>query len=613
MANNNNPPRPHGGPTGMRVVSKPKNFKKSIARLFGEMRGYYIIVSVALTLAIGGTLLSIFGPKIAYKMQEIFAVSQKAGLPIDMSKISEYGIWLIILYSVSFVCSYIQGFIMSSVTAVITKRMRSQISSKINRLPLRYFDNNSYGDTLSRITNDVDTIGQTLNNSLSSMITSITMLIGVPIMMFTIDWKLTLIVLVTLPVSMILVMIIVKASQKYFKRQQDSLGEINGHIEESYSGHSVIKVFNYQDKSNEKFDKINGELYTSSIKSQFFSGLMMPVMNFVGNLGYAVVCIIGAISAINSGSLASVAAIPVFLIYIRLFNQPLQQIASVASTLQSTAAASERVFDFLDEEEQSAERENLQILDKVKGQVEFRDVSFGYTKDKEIIHKFSCMAKPGQKVAIVGPTGAGKTTIVNLLMRFYDVDSGDILIDGISIKDMSRSYVRSLFGMVLQDAWLFDGTIRENIAYGKQDATDEEIKRAGELANIDHYVSTLPNGYDMVLDEDSSLSQGQRQLLTIARATVQNTPMLILDEATSAVDTRTEVLLQEAMDRLMKGRTSFVIAHRLSTIKNADLILVMKNGNIVEQGTHNELLAKDGFYADLYNSQFSKAKSEVIE
>ncbi len=599
-------------PMGMQVGAKPKHFFRSIKKLFKQVKTYYILICVSMVLAIAGTLFNIFGPRIAFKLQEIFAGFERFGVPIDFAKITEYGIWLIILYILSTACSYIQGFIMSGVTAGVTQKLRSDISCKINRMPLKYFDSNSYGDTLSRVTNDVDVIGQTLSDSLSGLITSITMLIGVPIMMFTINWKLTLIVIATLPVSMFLVLMIVKFSQKYFKRQQDKLGEINGHIEEIYSAHTVVKVFNGEKNAEEKFDKINKELYKNSFMSQFLSGLMMPVMNFVGNLGYALVCVVGAIGAITTGSMASVAAIPIFLIYIKLFNQPLQQIASIAATLQSTAAASERVFEFLEEEEQENEYEKVKTLDKVRGEVEFRNVNFGYTESKEVIHDFSAIAKPGQKIAIVGPTGAGKTTIVNLLMRFYETGSGDILVDGVSTKDMKREYVRSLFGMVLQDTWLFEGTIRDNLAFGRTDATNEEIEQSCALANVDHYIKTLPNGYDMVLSEDSSLSQGQRQLMTIARAMVQNSPMLILDEATSSVDTRTEVLIQEAMDRLMKGRTSFVIAHRLSTIKNADLILVMKNGNIIEQGTHKELMAQNGFYSELYNSQFSKQNAEII-
>jgi ATP-binding cassette subfamily B protein len=488
------------------------------------------------------------------------------------------------------------------VTARISKKMRTQIADKINVLPLKYFDRNSYGDVLSRVTNDVDTIGQTLNQSLSSMITSVTMVIGVIIMMFTISWELTLVNLVSLPLSIILLTLIVKASQKFFKRQQEALGAMDGHIEEIYSAHNIVKVFNGDKKALKQFDEINDKLYKSAYQSQFLSGLMIPVMTFIGNLNYVFICVIGGSMALEDP--VFIASIVAFITYVRQFNQPLSQIATITNTLQSTAAAAERVFEFLNEPEQEKEDDKYITLGHVEGNVEFKDVSFGYD-EAEIIHDFNCKVTSGQKIAIVGPTGAGKTTLVNLLMRFYEIKEGSITIDGVSTKDMKREYVRSLFGMVLQDTWMFEGTIRENLKFGRPDATDEEMIEACQTANIDHFIKALPNSYSMVLAEDSNISQGQRQLLSIARAMLQNAPMLILDEATSSVDTRTEMLIQEAMDRLMQGRTSFVIAHRLSTIKNADMILVINNGRIVEMGKHDELMAQNGFYNELYNSQFS--------
>ena len=475
-------------------------------------------------------------------------------------------------------------------------------------MPLNYFDRNSYGDVMSRLTNDVDTVGRTLDNTLANLITSITMIIAIPVIMFTISWQLTLVALCEIPVAFLVVSLIVKFNQKYFVKQQKSLGEMNGHIEEIYSAHNVVKAFNGEQKSYQQFEVINKELKKSGMKAQFYSGLMMPVINFVGNLVYIGICLMGAYLAIKNNDYLFATSIITFMTYIKLFNQPLGQLGSISGTLQQTAAAAERVFEFLEEEEQENEDHKTKTIENVKGLVEFSHVDFGYTPEKQIIHDFSFKAKPGQKIAIVGPTGAGKTTLVNLLMRFYEVNDGEIKIDGISTKDMNRSYVRSLFGMVLQDTWLFEGTIKENIAYGNPKATDHEIIEACKMANVHHFIKTQPNGYDMVLNEDCSISAGQKQLLTIARAMVQNAPMLILDEATSSVDTRTEVLIQTAMDRLTKGRTSFVIAHRLSTIKNADKIIVMKDGSIVEVGTHKELLEKKGFYADLYYSQFENGE-----
>ena len=491
---------------------------------------------------------------------------------------------------------------MSGVTAKITQRYRTLISEKINKLPLKYFDNSSYGDILSRVTNDVSTIGQTLNESISNVITCVTMFVGSLVMMFVNSWQLTLITLCALPISMGLVLILVKFSQKYFVKQQKSLGELNGIVEENYSAHNIVKTFNAEQKAQNDFEKVNKGLKTSAFMSQFISGTMYPTMNFINNLAYTIVCVVGGIMAISDPLFA--VTVVAFVEYMRIFNQQISQISQISSTLQSGAAATERVIEFLSEEEQPIETGDKVTLENVNGLVEFKNVSFGYTKDKQIIKNFSAKILPGQKVAIVGPTGAGKTTLVNLLMRFYEIDSGEITIDGVSTKDMSREYVRSLFGMVLQDTWIFDGTIRENVSFGTKGLTNEQIEHACSFAHIDHFIRSLPGGYDMVLDETANISQGQRQLLTIARAMVNNAPMLILDEATSSVDTRTEQQIQKAMDTLTKGRTSFVIAHRLSTIKNADQILVMKDWNIVEQGTHQELLAKGGVYADLYNSQF---------
>lgn len=609
--NQTNSPKMNGHGGNMSSGEKAKNFKKSIKQLLIHLKPYWLPIIIALIFACVGTAFSILGPKILSKITEEIILGLAPDASINFIKITTIGIWLIILYCISVIFSFTQNFIMSKVTAKISKGLREDISKKINKLPLKYFDTKSNGDILSRVTNDVDTISQTLSQSLSQMISSITMLIGIIVMMFTISWELTLVALISVPISTALVMIFVKISQKHFRNQQNALGEMNGHIEESYTAHNVIKVFNGEEKAEEKFDIINDKLYKSGYKAQFFSGLMMPIMNFVGNISYVVICIIGGSMALKD--ITFIASIVAFIQYIRQFNQPIAQVASIAGTLQSTAAAAERVFEFLNEEELSDESNKTATIKNFKGKVEFKNVCFGYSPEKEIIHNFSETALPGQKVAIVGPTGAGKTTLVNLLMRFYEVSSGEILIDGVPISDMKRSYVRNLFGMVLQDTWLFEGTIRENIAYGKPDATDEEIFKACEAANIDHFIKTQPKSYNMVLDEEANLSQGQKQLLTIARAMVENAPMLILDEATSSVDTRTEELIQEAMDKLIKGRTSFVIAHRLSTIKNADLILVMKDGNVIETGKHEELLAKKGFYADLYNSQFTKKHAEVDE
>ena len=523
---------------------------------------------------------------------------------VDIEKIFRICITLVILYIVAYFANFFQGFIMATVNQRVSQNLRGAISNKINRIPLKYFDTTSYGDVLSRITNDVDTIGQTLNNSISTLIGAGALFIGSLIMMFVTNWIMALSGIVATLIGFILMNVIIKKSQKYFIMQQNVLGQANGYVEEAYSGQEIIKAYNAEDEVQTEFEKINQKLYVSGWKSQFFSGLMQPLMSFIGNFGYVVVCVVGAV-LVHYGYI-NFSVIIAIMIYIRLFTQPLSQLAQGVTNLQSTAAASERVFDFLEVEELSNEYNLNKKVKNIKGNVEFKHVHFGYNQDKIIINDFSAKIKSGEKVAIVGPTGAGKTTLVNLLMKFYDINSGDILIDGVSIKEMKREDVHDLFGMVLQDTWLFNGTIKENIRYNKQDVTDEQIVEACKVAGIDHFIRTLPNGYDTILDDNTNISAGQKQLLTIARAMVENAPMLILDEATSSVDTRTEILIQQAMDKLTENRTSFVIAHRLSTIKNADLILVLKDGDIVEQGNHEQLLSKGGFYADLYNSQFEE-------
>lgn len=585
--------------------SKPKEFKKSIAKLGKYLKAYWIGIIVTLVFAVLGTVLSIFAPKILQLIGNEIVEALGANVPIDMARVGAIAVWMIVLYVASALFNFIQSIVMSVISVNISRRMRNDLSDKINRLPLSYFDRQSFGDILSRVTNDVDLIGQTLNQSLSQLVSSFTLIVGIIIMMFTISWQLTLVELVSVPVSFLLVMIIVKISQKHFRRQQNALGDINGIVEEIYSSHNVVKVFNGQEKAEREFEEINKVMASSALKGQFLSGMMMPVMNTVANISYVLVCLVGGMMAIKNNDVLFITSIVAFMSYVRSFNQPIEQLATVTNTLQSTAAASERVFDFLEQPEQAPDTGNKSIPD-FKGNVEFRHVNFGYTPEKQIIFDFNCKVEAGQKIAIVGPTGAGKTTLVNLLMRFYETDSGEILIDGVSTKDMTREYVRGLFGMVLQDSWLFEGTIRENICYGNEETSEEAMIEACKAANVHHFIMSLPGGYNMVLNEEANISQGQRQLLTIARAMVDNAPMLILDEATSSVDTRTEQNIQEAMDRLMKGRTSFVIAHRLSTIKNADLILVMKNGNIIEQGNHEQLMAQGGFYSELYNSQFSK-------
>ena len=591
---------PHMG--GGRVVEKPKNFKKSMKELIGYVKPFWWLIVVALLFAIVATICNIISPKkLGDLSQNIFTGLALNG-KVDLSSLTNIGITLIIIYVLAIVFEYAKSWIMTGVTQKITYRFRKDISEKINKVPLSYFDTQSYGDVLSRVTNDVDTISQTLNQSIIQLFTSITMFLGVLIMMFTISYKVALISLLIIPLSLIGLLLIVKFSQKYFKKQQVNLGKLNGYVEEMYSGHVIIKAYNKEEATLKDFGKINKELHDSSWKSQFLSGLMNPVMNFIGNLAYVVICVFTA-SLILKGEIGF-GAITSFVIYIRLFTQPLNQIAQVSNNLQSTAAASERVFEFLSAEEMEDESHFVKKLEHVQGKVEFKNVSFGYEPNQIIIKNFSALVQPGQKVAIVGPTGAGKTTVVNLLMKFYNVTSGDILIDDVSIKQLTRENVHDIFGMVLQDTWLFEGSVKENLAYGKSNISMEKIKEACQAAHIQHFIESMSHGYDTILDEDSNISQGQKQLFTIARAMIEDAPMLILDEATSSVDTRTEELIQDAMDRLTKGRTTFVIAHRLSTIKNADMILVMKDGDIIEKGTHDELMALKGFYCNLYNSQF---------
>ena len=603
-------PGPGRGPMGMNMSGeKPRNFKSTMIKLLQYLRPYRVRILIVLILAIASTALGIFGPKILGNATTVLfdgavnKIMHVPGAAIDFTYIGNVILLLIVLYIFSAGAGYIQGLIIANVSAKLTYNLRNSIAEKINRLPLKYFDKQSYGDVLSRVTNDVDTIYNSLSQSLSQIVSSIVMIIGIMIMMFTINWIMTLVALITVPLSVLLITFFVKRSQKYYKQHQKFLGEINGHIEEMYAGHNVMRAFNGEDKSIHKFDGVNGRLYGVAWKSQFFSGMMMPVTMFIGNLGYVAICIVGGYLAILKT--IKVGDILAFIQYARQFNQPISQAANIAGLLQSTAAAAERVFDFLGEEEETPESSQPIKLDNVQGQVTFDKIDFGYNPNKIIINNFSVDIKSGQRVAIVGPTGAGKTTLVKLLMRFYDVNGGSIKIDGVDIRQMRRNDLRSIFGMVLQDTWLFNGTIKENISYGNSISKDEEVIAAAKTAYVDHFVHTLPRGYGMVLNEEASnISQGQKQLLTIARAVLANPRILILDEATSSVDTRTEILIQKAMDKLMKNRTSFIIAHRLSTIRNADIILVIRDGAIVEQGNHVSLIAANGFYASLYNSQF---------
>ena len=602
----------HGGHGPMKSTEKAKDFGGTMKKLINYMSVYKIGIFFVAVFAIGSTVFSILGPKVLGKATtEIFngLISKiSGGDGIDFGKIGKILIALLCLYAVSALLSFLQGFIMTGISQKMTYRMRKEISEKINRLPMKYFDKTTHGEVLSRVTNDVDTLSQSLNQSATQLITSVTTLIGVLVMMLSISPLMTVVALLILPISMIFVSTIVKHSQKFFKSQQEYLGHINGQVEEVYGGHNIVKAFNKEKDVIRTFDETNEILYQSAWKSQFLSGMMMPIMQFVGNLGYVGVSILGGYLAIRKT--IEVGDIQSFIQYVRSFTQPIQQVAQVANMLQSTAAASERVFEFLGEEEEDQVVEHPVSVEGLEGNVTFDHVQFGYNPDHVIIHDFSAEVHQGQKIAIVGPTGAGKTTMIKLLMRFYDVNKGAILVDGHNVRDFNRSELREMFGMVLQDTWLFNGTIEDNIRYGKLDATHEEVVAAAKAAHVHRFVQTLPNGYQMELNEEASnVSQGQKQLLTIAIAILADPKILILDEATSSVDTRTEVQIQKAMDNLMKGRTSFVIAHRLSTIRDADLILVMKDGDIIEQGRHEELLAKGGFYAELYNSQFESASS----
>lgn len=601
MSANQKGRKPMGGHGAVRAIEKPNNFFKTWGKLLIYCKRYIWFFAVATLLAIATSVFTIIGPDLLGDVTNLI----QDGI---MGQMNYDGIWkiciiLIIFYSAAALFSYAQSFIMATMAQRLSQRMRKDISEKINRMPFKYFDSTPFGDVLSRVTNDVDTIGMALNLSVVTIITSVTLLIGVCIMMFITSPILATVAIVSSILGFVVNIIIMVKSQKHFVAQQKSLGELDGHIEEVYAGHNVVKAFNGEEQAKQVFNKHNAKLYSSAWKSQFMSGLMMPIMNFIGNFGYVAVCAVGG-TLVAEGKI-KIGVIISFMMYIKLFTQPLAQIAQSATSLQSAAAAGERVFDFLSEKELSDESHKNVAMPTIKGDVEFKNVCFGYNEDRIIIHDFSAKIKAGQKIAIVGPTGAGKTTLVNLLMRFYELNSGQILIDGVPIDTLTRTQIHDIFGMVLQDTWLFEGTIKDNIIYGKENISDEKLTEVCKAASIDHFIRTLPKGYNTVLNDKTSLSAGQKQLMTIARAMIENAPMLILDEATSSVDTRTEVLIQEAMDKLTVGRTSFVIAHRLSTIKNADLILVMKDGDIIEKGTHEQLLEQKSFYCDLYNSQFA--------
>lgn len=593
-------------------MARPKNyernnhkFNETFGKLIKYCKPYLPAIIIAIVFSIGGTIFTILGPD---KLRDMTVEIQK-GLfgTMNIKAVSRIAFTLVAFYVISVVLSYLQGFIMATVTQRVSNKMRGDISKKINKLPLKYFDKTSYGDILSRVTNDVDTIAQTLNQSVGGLVSAITLFVGSIIMMFVTDWRMALVAIISSLIGFSAMGAIISRSQKYFVQQQQLLGEINGHIEEVYAGHNVVKVYNAEKGLYKQFNKINKGLHDTSWKSQFMGGLMMPLMSFVGNFGYVAVCVAGALLTMKG--IIGFEVIVAFMIYIRLFTQPLSTFAQSMSSLQSTGAASFRVFEFLDEEELADESTKTKALTRAKGDIEFKNVRFGYNDDKIIIKDFSAKASAGQKIAIVGPTGAGKTTMVNLLMRFYETSSGEILIDNVPIKDLKRENVHDQFCMVLQDTWLFEGTIKENIVYNNTNVTDEQIINACKAVGIHHFIKTLPQGYNTILNEEANLSSGERQLITIARAMVSNAPMLILDEATSNVDTRTEILIQNAMDKLMTNRTSIIIAHRLSTIKNADLILVMKDGDIIESGNHNQLLENNGFYAELYNSQFEESEA----
>jgi len=599
------PNRPMRGPGAhrMRIVEKPKDFKGTWKKLLAYSKKYAAIIVIAILCAFFSTVLSLIGPDKISELTDIIIAGMKSS--IDMDAIFAVGMTLAGIYVLSAVLSTIQGYVMATATQNITKMLRRDISSKINRLPIWFYNNTTTGDVLSRVTNDVDTIGHTLNMSVGNLISSVTLMVGSLIMMLLTNVVMTATAIVSTILGFSLMRVITKNSQKYFKRQQKWLGTLNGHIEEMYAGHTVMKAYNGEKEAKDTFDEMNKTLRDSAFKAQSLSGLMMPLMMFIGNLGYVAVCIVGALLVM--GGYTSFSVIVAFMMYIRFFTQPLNQIAQATQSMQSAAAAGERVFEFLEAEEMEDESDKVSNTSPIVGKIEFEHVKFGYEgSDKTVINDFSAVALPGQKIAIVGPTGAGKTTMVNLLMRFHEIQSGDIKIDGVSIKDMTREQVHDRFCMVLQDTWLFEGTVRENLIYCTEGVTEEKMIRACKAVGIDHFVRTLQKGYDTVLNDHVNLSQGQKQQITIARAMIADKPMLILDEATSSVDTRTEIVIQNAMDELMKNRTSFVIAHRLSTIKNADLILVMRDGDIVESGTHDDLLAKGGFYAELYNSQFEE-------
>ena len=605
-------PGPMGGPGGHQTTEKAKDFKKTTGKLIRSyLANYKIPIIVVMIFAIGSTIFTIVGPKIlGNATTEIFnglVGKLSGGEGINFEKIGQISLTLLGLYIISAIFAFIQGFVMTSVAQKVTYKLRNDIVIKINKLPMNYFDKKTNGEVLSVITNDIDTLGMNLNQSVTQIITSICTIIGILVMMFSISWQMTVISLIILPIAGIIVKNIVGKSQKYFKKQQDYLGHVNGQVEEVYGGLNIVKAFNAEEKVTKEFEKANAELYKAGWKSQFLSGLMYPVMNFISNIGYVAVAVVGGYLAIN-GTI-TVGNIQSFIQYNKQFTQPINQIAQISSMLQAMIAAAERIFEFLEEKEEVVTAKGNIDTSKLKGNVEFKHVKFGYNPDKIIIKDFNGKVKEGQKIAIVGPTGAGKTTMVKLLMRFYDVTSGEILVDGHNVKDFDRGELRKMFGMVLQDTWLFGGTVKENIKYSKEDATDAEVIEAAKAAHIHHFIKTLPKSYNSIINEESTnISAGQKQLLTIARVILANPKILILDEATSSIDTRTEIQIQSAMDNLMKGRTSFIIAHRLSTIKNANLILVMNHGDIVEQGTHEELLAKNGFYAELYNSQFEECE-----
>ena len=607
-----------GGPrgaAGMMPGEKAKNFKGTMAKLLRYLSRYLPAIITVLVCAAASTVFSIFGPKVLGQattklFEGVMAMLTGTG-GIDFTAIGQILLFLLAIYLASALLSYVQGWVMAGVATKVSYSMRREISEKIDRMPLSYFDRVPNGEVLSRITNDVDTVTQTLNQSLSQIVTNVTLLVGVLCMMLSISPLMTLVAICILPVSVLIVMNVIKRSQPYFRQQQDYLGHVNGHVEEMYGGHVVVTAFGREEESLGTFEKMNAKLYDAAWKSQFLSGMMMPLMNFAGNLGYVGICVLGGFLSLN-GSI-TVGDIQAFIQYVRNFTQPINQIANISNVLQQTAAAAERVFAFLEEEEEPADPQSPLSPELIQGEVDFAHVHFGYNPEKTIIHDFSAIIRPGQKVAIVGPTGAGKTTMVKLLMRFYDVTDGAILLDGYDVRQFARNDLRDSFGMVLQDTWLYNGTIRENIRYGRLSATDDEVLAAAKAAQVDHFVRTLPDGYDTVLNEEATnISQGQKQLLTIARTIISEPRILIFDEATSSVDTRTELAIQKAMDHLMEGRTSFIIAHRLSTIRDADLILVMKDGDIVETGTHTGLLAKRGFYAELYQSQFADVSSEAV-